>query len=201
MRCITFWTSPSRSSSVSDSDSATEFSQDKNHFFAGHNINQEGVIWTIKGTFTISDSAREYLPIEFSRTHPEGKVQEFRGILSSRQDIITNVDSDEQLKFLFHRTPVPIAICHRPLVMKLDPKQLWRFAYQTVVDQQRRSQLSSVYLFRRITMIKRYLELLHGANESESGERSRISMSFTPIESREIIKLSKWYERVGNAQQ
>ncbi|KAF7342453.1 hypothetical protein MVEN_01834500 [Mycena venus] len=123
-------------------------------------------------------------------------------IISGQCDTIDPNGYSDQDGFILKKTPVDRIMCHRPLVSRLNARELWLFAKNAIVDDLHRRKPSLKYLHSRMKMIKRYQELLHRTDGPEDhSELSRLRTFFTVQEVFELRKVFNWYTRVGDLQQ
>ncbi|KAJ7657383.1 hypothetical protein DFH06DRAFT_1131873 [Mycena polygramma] len=119
--------------------------------------------------------------------------------ISGRCEAASN---DYDGKFILKKTPVASVMCHRPLFpRRLTARELWKFAYDAVIGDLHRRKPSIMYLYTRMKMVKRCLELLHSNDRpGEPLELSGLKKAFTVQEYFEIRLLADWYDRVADVQ-
>ncbi|KAJ7802096.1 hypothetical protein B0H14DRAFT_2893447 [Mycena olivaceomarginata] len=165
-------------------------------------------VGTILGTVTTTPNPENKFELNFYLQVPDAWYS-YRGtfapdlqIISGQCDTIGPNGSSSRDTFILKKTPVDRIMCHRPLVSRLNARELWLFAKNAIVDDLRRRKPSVKYLYTRMKMIKRYQELLYRTDGPEDrSELSRLRTSFTVQEVIELRKMFNWYTRAGDFQQ
>ncbi|KAJ7689602.1 hypothetical protein B0H17DRAFT_1331705 [Mycena rosella] len=131
----------------------------------------------------------------------------YHGVFDLDRQVISgtyesDIDADRTGTFIIKKAPTGTVMCHRPLVPRPDARSSWSFAIATVLTEIRRQKPSVAYIYRRLTMVKRLLVLMHAQVrcDGELTEMRALTRAFTVQEGAEIWKLYTWYGHVGDLQ-
>ncbi|KAF8143185.1 hypothetical protein K438DRAFT_651422 [Mycena galopus ATCC 62051] len=162
------------------------------------------VLATVEGRLTAEPGAQELeLALSFTVMYSYGDYT-YSGVLDVEREVISGTfqEPDSNGSFFLKKTPRADILCHRPLHARLTPAELWSLLRNAVLGTLRRQRPSSEDCTAHIKMIRRTLELISSTGEPSSkeevGELGRLKKRFTVDEWMEIVKLSNWYDRVGD---
>ncbi|KAJ6573541.1 hypothetical protein DFH09DRAFT_1277138 [Mycena vulgaris] len=163
-------------------------------------------IGTLKGTATVTATSDAQIKVDFTQKF-DSEDCSYRGVFMPDLQILSggceSIESDGYKgHFFVKKTPTDSIMCYRPLLpRRLDAQELWSFATNAVIGEMRRRKPSLAYVFKRMKMIRRCLELLHDSDApGEALELSSLRNAFTVQEYLEIRLLAGWYTRVSDLQ-
>ncbi|KAJ6458231.1 hypothetical protein C8R45DRAFT_942820 [Mycena sanguinolenta] len=167
----------------------------------------DGSLTTIDGQLNAApgDQEQQQFPFNFTQTFSFDAFT-YRGVFDVERQIINGTfeTGSDSGSFFFKKTPAADIMCYRPLRVQLKPAELWSFLSSAVLGARLRQRPSMGYLAAPVKMIRRALELLSSigkpAVQDEAGEFGRLRKEFTPSEWLEVVRLSNWYDRVGDLQ-
>lgn len=174
----------------------------------GNSVSTGGNLCTLSGMMSRADQPQGILAIVFEHTHDEDEHSiRYTGRLLCDRDILTGEFEAAGGKgdFLFKKVPQSYILCSRPLIPKLDTKELWSFACNAIIDSIRRKKLGLSYLHLRMTDMGRLVRLMYKEDsnlltEADEVEYVKVQKTFTFEEISELSTLCMWYNRTGRRQ-
>ncbi|KAJ7473796.1 hypothetical protein B0H11DRAFT_2036023 [Mycena galericulata] len=175
---------------------------------SGEGFAVDGYPFVLHGTIDSANQPQESLGLDFQRVfNDDGTSIQYNGTFLHERQVLTGTFERKIAKgsFMFKKVPRGSILCLRPLAPVLKTGELWRFAYNAVVDNIRRQKLGSSYLCERMIKMHKALELLLRDNlgllsEDEIVEQSDIHKCFSFEEMSELYKLYFWYDRAADLQ-
>lgn len=158
----------------------------------GKSFDEQGYSYTSPGTISRSPET-SIVTVQFDRVYDVrwycyiqyvGTLDLDRGIISGTYRVTYNEGTVVPGEFLIKRLASAHVMCHRPLKVKLTPRELWQFAYDCALEgiRQHRSN-GREYLVKRVLDIKQLLLALHASSEGrevDPQEWGKLMQSFTP---------------------
>ncbi|KAJ7743338.1 hypothetical protein B0H16DRAFT_1010259 [Mycena metata] len=164
---------------------------------SGNGVGFNSSPWTLEGLIR---ERRTGLTPDFTRYY-DGSWTRYEGLFDVGRESISGTfeNATEKGWFLLKKVAVSAIMCSRPLeVAPLAPKALRSFACQAVIDGIRRKKLTPLYLYNRMTHMRRIMELVwkHVLSDDEVPEYAELINPFSAQEILEVWKLYNWYHRV-----
>ncbi|KAK7055958.1 hypothetical protein R3P38DRAFT_3342921 [Favolaschia claudopus] len=178
---------------------------------SGHGTSAYGWDFTLTGTLNSFDQPEGMLGLVFELTFTDddsdGALVQYTGTFFTDRDIIVGTFSRTIAtgEFILKKVPESAIMCARPLVPRLNAKELWAFAIKAVLDDIKRRKPRLSYLCSRMIEMRRILwfiwrddlGLLDGF---EQAEYSQILKTLSYEQMVELYKLSDWYDHASDLQ-
>ncbi|KAJ7743335.1 hypothetical protein B0H16DRAFT_1422914 [Mycena metata] len=165
--------------------------------FSGTGITPDGWPWKLSGTLSRADQPPGTAKLDLERYFEDhGTRVHYLGTFLENREVMTGTfegkeDSAFKGWFLFKKVPMSAIMCSRPFVAELSTRELWSFAYSAVVNNLRRKKLAMPYLYERMVLIRRAVELItRKTNDNDDAELSSLTKDFSVEEMSELHKLA-----------
>jgi hypothetical protein len=166
---------------------------------------QMGSEWTLTGTLDSDGQEAEHYAVSFKRLYLDDRTL-FIYEGTFKPDTLTLSAKFYQEDFpdyagtvFLKRTPNPHVMCYRwPLEERLSPRALWKFACNTVLNDVRKRQFRTRFVYERLAYIRKWITLTYRDDQSflspeERSELQSLRRLFSPLEYQTIDTLLGWY--------
>ncbi|KAJ7200442.1 hypothetical protein C8J57DRAFT_1736598 [Mycena rebaudengoi] len=170
---------------------------------SGDGVDVNGNSFRLSGSINFHRPA-ENLVVNFARIYTDdGTRMLYNGCFQPDRGLMTGAFTEETASgsFLFKKVPTSAIMCARPMVPKLNAKELWSFALNAVLNDIRRKKPNLLYIRERMTAIRRVFEFMYRNNDSlKQVEDAKLIKTFSVEDMTELMKLYYWHLRAGDLQ-